>query len=138
MYQDVQKYIDKTYDFHAGINVEAEQRALKGIWCSDGRRFSERIWRDTGALAERLKQGLFDAVTAGRNTQQLTKDLIKEFDVTFNSADRIVRTELAHIQTQACLDRYTANGVEKYMFKCTQDEKTCPICRALDGKVYSI
>lgn len=62
---------------------------------------------------------------------------MERFDVSYSQADMLVRTEMAHIQTQASVDRYKDAGLTRYEFLADTDEKTCSVCKALDGKVFS-
>jgi hypothetical protein len=47
-----------------------------------------------------------ETVITGKPSAKLRKLLMDDFGVSYRQADRIVRTELAHIQTQAAQKRY--------------------------------
>ena len=44
----------------------------------------------------------------------------------------------AEIQVQDSINRYKEYGLKYYEFFADTDEKTCPICSALDGKIFEI
>jgi len=58
--------------------------------------------------------------------------------VSFNRADALVRTEMAHIQTQAAQQRYKDYGIKQVEVFVDEDEKTCEVCAAEEGKRYNI
>ena len=74
----------------------------------------------------------------GKTTSQLKKFLQDEFGVSYNRADTIVRTEMAHIQTQAARQRYQEYGIQEIEIYADTDNRTCPICAKLDGKRFGI
>lgn len=74
----------------------------------------------------------------GKTTSQLKKFLQDEFSVSYNRADTIVRTEMAHIQTQAARQRYQEYGIQEIEIYADTDNRTCPICAKLDGKRFGI
>ena len=128
--------LDKTFD---GIPAtEGAKAALKTIWCSDGKHFSERIWNNKTLLMTTLNEGLSTIAITGKGTKELTKQLMNEFDVSYNRASAIVRTELAHVQSEAARDRYEGYGIKEYQVMITEDERTCPICSAMEGKKQPI
>ena len=85
-----------------------------------------------------LNEGLSTIAITGKGTKELTKQLMNEFDVSYNRASAIVRTELAHVQSEAAKDRYEGYGIKEYEIMITDDERTCPICSAMEGKKYPI
>lgn len=128
--------LDKTFD---GIPAtEGAKAALKTIWCSDGKHFSERIWNNKTLLMTTLNEGLSTIAITGKGTKELTKQLMNEFDVSYNRAKTIVVTEMTRIQTQAAKDRYEGYGIKEYEIMITKDEKTCSICKALNGKRFKL
>jgi len=53
-----------------------------------------------------------ETVITGKPSAALRKTLMEDFNASYRNADRIVRTELAHIQTQAAQKRYQDYGIE--------------------------
>ena len=85
------------------------------IWCADGKSWSQRIWNNIGKLQETLNESLIECVVTGKKTTELRNMLQYRFDVSYSQADTIIRTETAHIQTQAAAQRYMDLGIEKYL-----------------------
>lgn len=62
--------------------------------------------------------------------------LMQDFNVSFNNADTIVRTEMAHIQTQAAIQRYKDYGITEVEILADKDERQCEVCGKLHKKRY--
>ena len=120
------------------LDVEAVRQMLNTIWCADGKNWSSRIWGNTEKLMEALNANLIECVASGKKTSQLKKLLQEQFGVSFNRADSLVRTEMAHIQTQASQQRYKDYGIKKVEVFVDEDEKTCPICSKHEGDIHNI
>lgn len=120
------------------VSKEKARQVLTQIWCADGKSWSERIWDNTDKLQQALNDKLIDCVITGRKSGELKQELINQFNVAYNRADNIVRTELANIQTQAARQRYKDYGITEVELRVGKDERTCPICNKLDGTRYSI
>ena len=125
-------------DFNLPIDNERVVRAINNVWAGDGQNFSDRIWKDKRLLLERLKTGLIDTITTGRNWGSFSKQLQKEFGTSYNNARRLIRTELSHIQNESSLYKYEAEGVEQVKFIVEKDNRLCPICRKYGDKIYDI
>lgn len=123
--------------FNAIDTAQAEQM-INQIWCADGKSWSNRIWTNTDKLQQALNDGLIDCVVAGVKPTELKHRLIEQFDVAYNRADSIVRTEMAHIQTQAAKQRYEDNGIQEVEIWADEDERRCDVCGKLHEKRYPI
>lgn len=120
------------------IDDNAVMQVINSIWCADGKSWSQRIWENVGLLKETLNEGLIHCVVTGKKSSDLKKILQERFGVGYHRADALVRTELAHIQTQAAQQRYKDYGIAEMEVLVDPDERTCPVCSKLDGKRYSI
>lgn len=120
------------------IDEGAVTQVINAIWCTDGLSWSQRIWKNTALLKETLNEELIRCVTTGKNPSYLKKVLQERFNVAFNNADMLVRTELAHIQTQAAKQRYRDYGIQQVEVLADKDERRCEHCGKLHGKRYSI
>lgn len=125
-------------DAFTAIDSAAAIQLINQIWTADGKSWSQRIWDNTERLAETLNEELVHCVVAGKKTTELKKILQERFDVSYNRADTLVRTELAHIQTQAAEQRYKDSGVEQIEVWASPDERRCPICAKLHRTKYTI
>ena len=113
------------------ITKEAAEQVINQIWCADGSSWSARIWKNTSQLQAALNDGLIDCVLGGKPADSLKARLVGEFGVSYNKADNIVRTELAHIQTEAARKRYTDRGVKEVEVWADKDERQCEHCGKL-------
>lgn len=120
------------------IDESAVKQLINQIWCADGKSWSERIWLNTDLLAETLNSELINCVATGKKTTDLKNLLQERFSVSYNNADMLVRTELAHIQTQAAQERYKSYGLQEVEVWVDEDERTCPICAKHEGERYPI
>lgn len=120
------------------VDEGAVKQVLQNIWCADGKSWSSRIWKNTELLADTLNEGLINCVATGKKPSFLKQTLQERFNVSFNNADMLVRTELAHIQTQAAQQRYKDYGIEQMEVWVDEDERTCPICAKQEGKKYFV
>lgn len=120
------------------IDKSLVQQMINSVWCADGKSWSERIWKNTELLAETLNEELIHCVASGKKPTQLKKLLQDRFDVSYNNADMLVRTEIAHIQSQAALKRYEDAGVLEVQVWASEDERRCEHCGKLHKKKYPI
>ena len=125
-------------DVFSHINTEQARQMINAIWCADGQTWSNRIWRNTQLLQEALNEGLTAAVIAGDNPDKLKTRLMEQFNVSYNRADTIVRTEMAHIQTTAAEQRYKDAGIKKVQVWAKEDERQCDICGKLHEQTFTI
>ena len=112
------------------------QQMINQIWCVDGKSWSQRIWQNNEALAATLNEELIHCVATGKKPSDLKKLLQERFNVSFSNADMLVRTEMAHIQTQAAQKRYEDAGVLEVEIWADEDERRCDVCGELHQKRY--
>lgn len=124
--------------FFSDIDSDLAHTMIHEIWCADGKTWSDRIWANTDILQQRLNDSLIECLVAGRNPDFLKKVLMQDFNASFENADMLVRTEMAHIQTQAAKQRYKDYGIELVEILADKDERQCEICGKLHGTRYPI
>ena len=118
------------------VNADLARKAVESIWCTDGQSWSDRIWKHKAELQSKLQQGIMDCVVTGRNHTYLIKELRNDFNVGYNEASRIVRTEINHVQNQAAMRGYLDAGYTMYQFISPSDNRSCGECEKLDGQVF--
>lgn len=123
---------------YSTIDSATARQMINQIWCADGKSWSQRIWDNTKLLGETLNEELIHCVVAGKKTSELKKLLQERFNVSYYGADRIARTEIAHIQTQAAQQRYKDYGIEEVEVWADKDERRCDVCGKLHQKRYPI
>lgn len=122
----------------ASIDKSMINQLINTVWVADGKSWSQRVWENTEKLQQALNDNLLHCVITGKKTSELKKLLQAQFNVSYSRADALVRTEMAHIQTQAAQKRYEEYGIKEVEIFVDEDEKTCPICAKHDGEKYSI
>ena len=122
----------------ATIDAQGAKHIANQIWAADGKSWSERVWKNLGDLQRTLNEGLIDCVITGKKTTELKKKLMERFSVSYNRAETLVRTEMAHVETQAALDRYKSSGTEKVRIVVDPDERTCDVCAKWDDKIVDV
>lgn len=138
-YAEIYKAIAIKDDLFFGeIDREAAMQLINQIWCADGKSWSSRIWTNTEKLREALNENLLDCVITGKKPSELKKLLQNEFGVSYRRADSIVRTEMAHIQTQAAQKRYVDAGVTEVEVWADKDERRCDVCGKLHQKRFPV
>ena len=120
------------------VDRETAHQMINQIWCADGQSWSNRIWTNTNKLQQALNDNLIDCVLTGKKTTQLKQILQEQFAVSYNRADCIVRTEMAHIQTQAAQQRYKDYGIQEVEVWADEDERRCDVCGKLHETRYPI
>lgn len=120
------------------IDDAAAMHIINAVWCADGQNWSQRIWTNTDRLVEVLNDNLAQCIVTGKKTSDLKKMLIEAFQAQYYEADRLVRTECAHIQTEAARHRYKDAGIEQMEVYVDEDERTCPICAKHEGEKVNV
>lgn len=118
------------------IDTSMVGQLINRIWCADGKSWSQRIWENTEKLAATLNEELINCVVSGKKTTDLKNMLQERFNVSYSQADSLVRTELAHIQTEAAKKRYEDYGIKMFEVWADEDERRCDICGKLHEKRY--
>ncbi|MEG0228785.1 MAG: minor capsid protein, partial [Lachnospiraceae bacterium] len=72
----------------------------------------------------------------GKNPRELARHLTKLFGVQKSNAERLMRTELARVQTEAQRQSFERNGYEQYEFIALGN--ACDVCRAINGKHFDV
>lgn len=104
--------------------------------------FSDRIWMYQDMMKADLSKLLQSGLIQGKNPRVLARDLKKYFlgkdgtgGAVFNT-ERLMRTELARVQTEAQKQSFERNGFEEYEF--IVNTGCCPICAGLNGKHFKV
>ena len=118
------------------LDNRALQQIKETVW--SGASYSERVWNNTNNLAARVKEKLTDMIAIGKLPDEIKRELSNEFNVSYNVADRLVRTESSHIFNTAALERYEEMEVKEVEVLIEDDEKICDDCLALEGQVFTL
>ena len=132
---DIQQRTGFGFSF-SHIDQKQVDKVLKSKW--SGMNYSERVWRNTRALAQEVKEALLVNLITGRTERETAEMLTKKFAGGSSKARRLIRTESCYLSNQLEMESYKECGVEKYRDLETLDLRTSEICRELDGKVFLV
>ena len=118
------------------ISTGNAKQMINSAWLADGKTFSQRIWGNTERLVETLNEQLVHCVVTGKKPTELKRLLQERFNVSYNRADTLVKTEVAHIETAAAAQRYKDYGLEKYEFLGRDEHDIGCACKKLNGKQF--
>lgn len=108
--------------------------------------FSDRLWMYHDQMKADLSKLLQSGMIQGKNSRQLAKGLRKYYygpeylkngkkGAVYNT-ERLMRTELARVQTEAQRQSFERNGFTEYTFIALAD--CCDICAAINGKHFKV
>lgn len=127
-----------TTNTYSTIDKALIAEMINRVWVADGKSWSERVWDNTEKLQQALNNNLVHCLVAGKKTTDLKNLLQEQFNVSYNRADSLVRTEIAHIQTQAAQQRYEDYGITEFEVWADEDERRCEKCGKLHEKRFKI
>ena len=141
-----ENYLNTAFELQKGIGigekmeVPYDERKLENIlrtpWASDGKNFSNRIWRDRTQLVNNLQKNLSESVIRGDSDTDMIQALSKDEKKAEFNTRRLVETESAFFDSESerqCCEDF---GIEKYRYLAVLDLKTSDICQELDNKVF--
>lgn len=141
-------YYKTAYNIQTGIGVysnfsKIDENLLEKIiskpWADDGSNFSERIWgKYRPQLVNRIHKDLIDCVSRGRNPNEYSEALAKDFKVSLKQTGDLMLSEYNYFNEQATQDCLNELDVEEYEILGTLDGVTCATCGGLDGKHYPL
>lgn len=117
--------------FSNAITERLEAQVINSTWC--GTDFSARIWHNANALAARLENDMREMILSGKD---IHKQLMRDMSVSYHEADRLIRTESAHIYTEASKTAYREANIQKVEWLAEAD--ACEICDSYNGKQWPI
>lgn len=131
--------IDKYKRFSTGfekLNYKQLNTAIHQQWL--GMNYSDRIWQNKGKLLEQLNTTFLQGVAQGHNPKKIAESMKKNYGTAYHNCERLARTECNHISNEATYQSYKDNGISKYQFLATLDNRTSEICQSLDNKVFEL
>lgn len=139
------------------FDEEKAKQVVSQIWATDGKSFSDRIWKDKSELISKLDAELTRIISTGTGRNELIKDLAKSqiskmignknllkkeinqiMSTAFYNARRITITELSRLYNTSTLEKYNEAGIKEYQILAERDSRTCEECKKLDGKKFPI
>ena len=140
-------YFHNAFEIQKGIGVcmtmqvideRRIEKLLSNPWTADDKTFSARIWKDRTQLVDTIEKELTRMVATGETPDKTIKAISDRLNVSKSNAGRLVMTESAYFASEAQRDCFKELGVEKYKVVAALDGNTCPVCGAMDGKIFDI
>lgn len=126
------------FSFTKRVTREYFDWMAKKPWTSDGKTFSDRIWKDQKTLVDELYKEFTVSATRGTNLKEAARRMSRKMDVSYKKCLRLLNTEDSFFSNKAVMDAYQNTTAEEYMILATLDRKTCEICGDQDTKHYMI
>ena len=98
--------------------------------------FSDRVWMYQDMLRDELDKVLQSGLIQGKNPRVLAREIKQKFQASTYNAERLMRTELARVQTEAQKQAFERNGFDMYEF--IVNGGCCDICQGLSGKHFKV
>lgn len=157
VYEEQSKLTASEFGLYNTVDKDAARLVINEVWCADGKDLSDRIWKNKDLLMQRLEDGIFDFVSRGQPTADMTSEImsmqlgydasranlrdfddkmLEDFREAYHNAQRLVRTETAHVQNRATQDRYKEAGFTKWRVIAEPD--CCEVCADLSEQVFDI
>ena len=123
---------DKTgINFSFGnIDSELTQKLLKSKW--SGKNYSNRIWDNTQAVANSIKEEMLMGILTGKTEKQMADTINERFNVGAYNAKRLISTESDFISNALDMEAYREADIEIVRFCAVHDMKTSKICQRHD------
>lgn len=132
---NLQKGMKVAYQFDM-LDPELIDSMLKSRW--SGKNYSNRIWDNTNALAESLKDEMLMGVLTNKTEKEMADTIMNKFTVGAYQARRLIQTESAAMTAFADQQVFKDAGIEKEMFIAVHDSRTSQICQYHDRSIVEI
>ena len=103
-----------------------------------GSNFSERLWKNTQVLASNLNDLLVSGLTQGKTVTEMAIQLNNRMNEGFNVSHRLVRTETMHYLNESAFKAYEDGRCKEVQIWAAIDERTCPTCGRMHGRIYKL
>ena len=92
----------------------------------------------TDEIAKRMSRAMVEGFEKSESINQLKARIRDVTDFGSNRAEVIARTETMRAVNGAARDRYRQNGIDKVEFLAAWDDRVCPECEGLHGKIFDL
>lgn len=105
----------------------------------NGTNYSTRIWHNNKAMVDRLEEDITTMILRGDSYAKISKQFANDFHTAYKVAERLIRTESAHVHVEMAKKTYEAAGVTevKYLHGGHCHGNNCD-CDDLEGKIFPI
>ena len=90
------------------------------------------------AITYSAQRGVLEGWGSNKIAYEIRRNIKGNSNMGIHRAKTIARTEVINAYNTAAQNKYKQNGVKKYIWITSFDERTCDICSSLDGKIFSV
>lgn len=106
-----------------------------------GKRYSDRVWTNATKLGTDMRKHMEDMLVLGKSPSAVKRQLMADFNVSYEVADRLVITETSNAYNTAAMNSYRKAGVKQVRWVIGPAEGLCERCRTYsleNGGIYDI
>ena len=126
------------YELQKGVGLGWEvphpsQRMVTGVvkGCLSG-----TVYHSEGPWRKDLREVVINGIVEGRSVAEIGKQVQGHSDTKVWQARRVVRTAMTEASTIAADAAMEEAGIDEVIYMATLDEATCPVCGAMDGRIF--
>lgn len=131
----IQQGMNVAYSF-SELDPKLVDTILRSKW--SGKNFSSRIWSNTTALADKVKDEMMLGVLTGKTEKKMAETIMKIFSVGAFQARRLIQTESAAITAYIDQKAYEEAKIDKEMFIAVHDNRTTKVCQQHDRTIIKL
>jgi SPP1 gp7 family putative phage head morphogenesis protein len=90
------------------------------------------------SMKAQLRMILTDGISQGDNINDISKEIKESFKTSNAKSECIARTEVIRTYNQSAIQTLKSNGIRKYKWLTSNDNKVCEICRPRNNVVYDV
>ena len=118
------------------VDDDKVAKVVNAPW--SGKNYSKRLWKNQELLSKTLKETMASGIHRGLPVNKMAEMVESKMHAGLSNAKRLVQTEMNYVQNQAALDGIKDAGMAYFQFIATLDQRTTPMCREHDGKIYPV
>lgn len=106
-----------------------------------GKRYSDRVWKNATKLGTDMRKHMEDMLVLGKSPSAVKRQLMADYGVSYEVADRLVITETSNAYNTAAMNSYRKAGVKQVRWVIGPAEGLCERCRTYsleNGGIYDI
>jgi SPP1 gp7 family putative phage head morphogenesis protein len=115
-------------------NETLMNQVLNSEW--SGKSYSKRIWNNTNRLATNLGKEIQSMIAIGKSPTEIKKQIAANFNTSYSTADRLIRTESSYIYNAAAIESYKQADVKEIQYLAEED--ACEECLSYKDKIFTI
>lgn len=119
-----------------GIDPISDNRELRDYVQAKIKENTNLITTMEDTYINRVKSDIYRELTTGCSVQDIANDITKRTGMAYSHANLIARDQTGTIISKLNSYRQQKAGVEKYIWRTSEDERVRPAHKALDGKTF--